>query len=458
MATISTHSKFRTALPPVEGVLRRSAWIDKWFGILGWVLIVLSLGVLGTLLFNLAYDGLRRISWQFLTSFPSRHAAEAGIYSAWLGSLLVMFVTAFTAIPVGIAAGVYLEEYARKNWFTSLIEINISNLASVPSIIYGLMALGLFIYKFEAWFGDPADNHTGFGQSILTAGLTLALLVLPIVIVATREAMRAIPQAIREAAYALGASRWQVIRQHLLPYSLGGILTGVIISLSRAIGETAPLVTVGALAFIAFRPPYPLEPKLWNRDEDVSLVATSETPLTQVRLQSEEGTAPARPLAPPTAAIELEIRERSQRSPGESTPTGEHIRATVQYVTPGTEPTLGVMTAAFDQVDGLSANLDEYGTLHIVADKGKEWRVVSDPDGVFDRLGIPRGGGFHGPLSWVRSPYTVLPIQMFNWTSRPDPAFLNNAAAAGLILMIATLGMNTVAITVRSRMRRKIKW
>lgn len=458
MATLSTTPKFRAALPPVDGVLNRSARIDKYFAILGWVLIILSLGVLATLLFNLAYDGISRINWQFLTSFPSRRAGEAGIYSAWLGSLLVMLVTAFTAIPVGIAAGVYLEEYARKNWFTSLIEINISNLASVPSIIYGLMALGLFIYKFEDWFGDPADNITGLGQSILTAGLTLALLVLPIVIVATREALRSIPQAIREAAYALGASRWQVIRQHLLPYSLGGISTGVIISLSRAIGETAPLVTVGALAFIAFRPPYPLEPKLWNRDEDISLVASAETPITQVRLQSEEGKPSTRSQKAPTSPIELEIRSRATKTDGASTAAGDAKRVTVQYVTPGTETTIGAMTTAFDAVDGLSAKLDEYGTLHIVADEGKEWRIVSDPDGVLDRLAIPRGGGFHGPFNWVRSPYTVLPIQMFNWTSRPDPAFLNNAAAAGLILMIATLGMNTVAITVRSRMRRKIKW
>ena len=148
-----------------------------------------------------------------------------------------MLVTAFTAVPLGIAAGVYLEEYARKNWLTNLIEINIANLAGVPSIIYGLMALGLLVYKFR------------LGQSILTGGITLAFLILPIIIVATREALRTIPQGIREGAYALGSTKWQVVRHHLLPYSVGGTMTGVIIALSRAIGETAPLITIGALTF-----------------------------------------------------------------------------------------------------------------------------------------------------------------------------------------------------------------
>ena len=190
-------------------------------------------------------DGAVALNWQFFDVLPVAHAETAGILSAWVGSSLVMLVTASAAVPFGVAAGIYLEEYARRNWITDLIEINVTNLAGVPSIIYGLLALGLFVYALD------------LGQSILSAGLTLALLILPVIIVATREAIRAIPGAIREAAYALGATRWQTVRDHVLPYSTGGILTGVIIGLSRAIGETAPIITIGALTFIAFLPPAP---------------------------------------------------------------------------------------------------------------------------------------------------------------------------------------------------------
>lgn len=277
----------------------------------------MSLGILTllTLFTNMAIDGLPRLSTEFFTNFPSRRAAQAGILSALIGSFLVMIVTACFAIPVGIAAAIYLEEYAKKNWFTRLIEINITNLAGVPSIVYGLLALGLFVYTF------------GFGQSILSAGLTLALLILPIIIVTTREALRAIPQTVREGAYACGATQWQVCSDHLLPYATPGILTGVIIGLSRAIGETAPIVTIGALTFIAFLPPVPF--------------------------------------------------------------TGEPAA------------------------------------------------------GLFD---------------WVFSPFTVLPIQIFNWTSRPDPAFHANAAAASLVLVVLTLGMNALAIWLRYRLRKNLQW
>lgn len=300
-----------------EQVIKRGRLWDRFFFIAGMALTLACLSVLGALLFDLLRDGLARIDRQFLTSFPSRRPDRAGILSAWVGSLLVMLITALTAVPLGVAAGVYLEEYARKNWFTSLIEINIANLAGVPSIIYGLMALGLLVYQFH------------LGQSLLTGGLTLAFLILPIIIVATRESLRAIPQHMREAAYALGASRFQVVRQHLLPYASGGIATGVIIALSRAIGETAPLVTIGALTYIAFLPPVP-----------------------------------------------------------------------------------------FTTVDG-----------HVA-----------------------------GPFEWLMSPFTVLPIQMFNWVSRPGDEFAANAAAAGIILMAVTLTLNAIAIAVRARIRRRIKW
>jgi phosphate transport system permease protein len=256
-----------------------------------------------------------RIDPDFFTHFPSRRAGEAGILSAWVGTVLVMIVTAAAAVPLGIAAGVYLEEYAPKNWVTDIIEINITNLAGVPSIVYGLLALGLFVYQF------------GFGQSILSAGLTLALLILPVVIVATREAIRAIPQMIREGSYACGATTWQTVSDHILPYSSAGILTGVIIGMARAIGETAPIITIGALTFIAFLPPVPY--------------------------------------------------------------TGE------------------------------------------------------PPAALFD---------------WLFAPFTVMPIQMFNWTSRPEAAFQVNAAAAGFVLVLMTLAMNGTAIWLRYRLRKNIKW
>jgi phosphate transport system permease protein len=299
----------------IRDMIRRHKRWDIMFGVLG--LLALSVGILTllALFVDMAVSGIPRLNADFFTSFPSRRSAQAGILSAWVGSILVMIVTALVAVPVGIAGAIYLEEYARRNWFTDVIEINITNLAGVPSIIYGLLALGLFVYTF------------GLGQSILTAGLTLALLILPIVITTTREALRSIPQYIREGAYACGASRWQVVSQHLVPYSTPGILTGVIIGLSRAIGETAPIITIGALTFIAFLPPVPF--------------------------------------------------------------------------------------------------------------------AGDPPAGLFD---------------WLMSPFTVMPIQIFNWTSRPDPSFHQNAAAASFVLVFMTLGMNALAIWLRYRLRKNIKW
>ena len=298
-----------------EKNVARRRHMDRIFAVLGLLSTLIGMITLAILLFDLAIDGASRLTPQFFTSFPSRFAARAGILSAWVGTTLIMLVTAVTAVPMGIAAGVYLEEYAPKNWLTALIEINIANLAGVPSIVYGLMALGLFVYQLK------------LGQSILSAGLTLALLILPIVIVATRESIRAVPATMREAAYALGATQWQTTRDHVLPYSMGGILTGVIIALSRAIGETAPLITIGALTFIAFLPDPP-------------------------------------------------------------------IKAEFPFV-------------SFD---------------------------------------------------WLMSPFTVMPIQMFNWVSRPQQEFHLNAAATGLVLLAMTLVMNAVAIYFRYRFRKRIKW
>lgn len=302
-------------LAPIRALIARHKRWDMLFGAIGVVALMIGVLTFAALFADMALQGVPRLSVDFFTSFPSRRASEAGILSAWVGSTLVMLVTAAVAVPLGAAAGIYLEEYAAKNFVTDIIEINITNLAGVPSIVYGLLALGLFVYQF------------GFGQSILSAGLTLALLILPVVIVATREAIRSIPRSIREGAYALGATKWQVVRDHVVPYSSAGILTGVIIGMARAIGETAPVITIGALTFIAFLPPAPL---------------TS---------------------TPPFVSFE-----------------------------------------------------------------------------------------------WLFSPFTVMPIQMFNWTSRPEAAFHQNAAAAGFVLVLMTLAMNGLAIWLRYRLRKKIKW
>jgi len=289
--------------------------LDFVFGILGVLALGLGLLTIATLFVDMLIDGWARLNPDFFTNFPSRRAAQAGILSALVGSALVMVVTAVVAVPLGVAAGVWLEEYAPRHWITDVIEININNLAGVPSIIYGLLALGLFVYTF------------GLGQSIRTAGLTLALLILPVVIVATREAIRSIPQIIREGSYALGATRWQTVKDHLLPYSMPGILTGIILGLARAIGETAPIITIGALTFIAFLPPSPI---------------------------------------------------------GEAAP----------YLN----------------------------------------------------------------FEWLQAPFTVMPIQIFNWTSRPEAAFLQNAAAAGVVLVGMTLAMNGLAIWLRYRLRKDLTW
>ena len=299
MSAVMTIEELRTGL----------AWrknLDKAFVVVGLLILMSCLGLLALLFLDLVRDGASRFGWDFLTQFPSRKAERAGILSAWVGTSMIMLVTALVALPVGVAAAIYLEEYAPKNWFTGVIEINVTNLAGVPSIVYGLLALGLFVYKF------------GFGQSVLSAGLTLALLILPIIIVGTREALRAVPKAIREAAYGLGATRWEVTKDHVLPYSTGGILTGLILGLSRAIGETAPIITIGALSFIAFLPGSPI---------------SGEFPFVN--------------------------------------------------------------------------------------------------------------------FEWLRSEFTAMPIQIFNWVSRPDQAFQQNAAAAAAILLAMTLAMNAIAIWIR---------
>jgi phosphate transport system permease protein len=204
--------------------------------------IALPLLLLAYLLGTVVIDGLARLDWDFLTDPPSRRASSAGIWPALMGSLWLIGLTAVIAIPIGVGAAVYLEEYAKRNRLSAIIEVAIANLAGVPSIIYGMLGLGLFV------------RTLGFGASVLSGACTLALLVLPIVIMSSREALRTVKDGIREAALGLGATRWQMVKGVVLPMALPGILTGSILAISRAIGETAPLLLVGAVAFITFAP------------------------------------------------------------------------------------------------------------------------------------------------------------------------------------------------------------
>ncbi|MDZ7824020.1 MAG: phosphate ABC transporter permease PstA [Ahrensia sp.] len=287
---------------------------DILFAAGGLIVMALAMTLLLTLIGDLVIRGAGRISAEFMTNFPSRVPARAGILSAWVGTLYVMLVTAFLAIPIGIGAGIYLEEYAKKGWVSNFIEVNVSNLAGVPSIIYGLLALGLFVYGFS------------LGKTILVAGMTLALLILPVVIVSTREAVRSIPRIIKEGAYGLGADQWQVMWHYIIPAARPGILTGAIVGLSRAIGETAPIITIGALTFIAFLPPSPV---------------TGEFPFLS--------------------------------------------------------------------------------------------------------------------FAWLNDGFTVLPIQMFNWISRPQAGFHTAAAATGVVLIILTFTLNGLAIWIRYRLRKSYR-
>jgi phosphate transport system permease protein len=261
-------------------------------------------GILMLLIFigNILIDGLHRIDWDFIINLPSRRASKAGILTAWTGTAWILALTSIISIPIGVAAGIYLQEYGKKNRFAYMIELNIANLAGVPSIIYGLLGLEIFVRVFH------------FGGSLMAGAFTLALLILPIIIVATREALKAVPNSLREASYGMGATKWQTIWYQILPAASGGILTGIILALSRAVGETAPLIVIGALAYVPF-------------------VAKSP--------------------------------------------------------------------------------MDEF---------------------------------------------TVMPIQIFNWVSRPQQEFLTNGAAAIIILLLITFVMNGIAVYLRNRWQKKVSW
>ncbi|MDX1619122.1 MAG: phosphate ABC transporter permease PstA [Balneolaceae bacterium] len=275
---------------------------DKGFRIVGISATLVGLVVLAIFIGFILYMGLDRLDWDFMMSLPSRFAEQSGIYTAWIGTLWILVLTTLISFPVGVGAGIYLEEYGKKSRLSNLLEVNIANLAGVPSIIYGLLGLEVFVRIMQ------------FGNSILAGALTLSLLILPIIIVSTREAIRAVPSSLRDASVALGATKWQTIWNQMLPASIGGILTGVILAISRAVGETAPLIVVGALAYVPFAP----------------------------------------------------------RSP-----------------------------------------LDEF---------------------------------------------TVLPIQIFNWVSRPQHEFVINAASAIIVLLIITFAMNGIAVYLRNRWQKKVNW
>ena len=223
-------------------MLSRRRGMELGFKALAVTTLAIALGSLALLLLDAIADGAGRLSWQFLTSFPSRKPEEAGILSALVGTVCLILLTAVFAFPIGVGAAIYLDEYAGKSWFSRVVEVNISNLAGVPSIIYGLLGLELFV------------RAMGFDRSLLSGALTMALLVLPIIIISSREALRTVPRSIREASFALGADRWQTIWYQVLPLALPGILTGSILAFSRAIGEAAPLITIGALTYVAFLP------------------------------------------------------------------------------------------------------------------------------------------------------------------------------------------------------------
>lgn len=293
-------------------ISRKNRSTDMVLAGVGIFILFIAITTLLALFIDLVMTGYPRlVDPDFYTDFPSRKPLQAGILSAWVGTILVMLVTAVLAVPLGVGAGLYLEEYASSNWLTDLIEINVSNLAGVPSIVYGLLALGLFIYTF------------GMNETVLVAGMVLALLILPIIIVATREAIRSIPKELREASYGLGADQWQTMSLYILPAAKPGIITGAIVGLSRAIGETAPIITIGALTFIAFLPPSPIQ---------------------------------------------------------------------------------------------------------------SDFPFIS--------------------FEWLFSPFTVMPIQMFSWISRPQADFHLTAAAAGVVLIVMTFMMNALAIYIRYRARK----
>lgn len=227
--------------------IERRRQLGRVFAVTCGFLSLVGLLVLGVLIVRVAWEGASWVTVTFVNSFPSMFPEKAGIKSALWGSIWLTAITTLLAVPFGVASAVYLEEYAPRNWFTRFIHLNINNLAGVPSIVYGILGMAVFV----RWFR--------FDRSVLSGGCTLSLLVLPVIIIASREALIAVPQTIRLAAYALGATRWQTVRSHVLPAALPGIMTGIILAISRAIGEAAPLIMLGGVTYVAFVPAGPMD-------------------------------------------------------------------------------------------------------------------------------------------------------------------------------------------------------
>lgn len=211
------------------------------------------------LIVGVAKDGVSVLSWDFISSFPSRKAENAGVYSALFGTFWLMGLTALFSVPLGVGAAIYLEEFASKNWLTRLIQINIANLAGVPSIVYGLLGLAIFVRALSDVTDGTVFGIQGTARSVLSGALTMSLLILPMIITSTQEALKAVPNSYREGSYALGSTRWETVRNHVLPPAMPGVLTSIILGLSRAIGESAPLMTIGALTYVAFIPESPFD-------------------------------------------------------------------------------------------------------------------------------------------------------------------------------------------------------
>lgn len=298
----SEDSQFQTSL-------RKRYQQGSIFRIVSLIATYIGLAVLAVLLIDVVRDGIGYLDWGFMSNYPSRKPEQAGFLSAWVGTIWLMVITAIVSFVVGVGSGIFLEEFAADTWYAKIIEVNIGNLAAVPSIIYGLLGLQAFVRVMEPLTG---------GRSVLAGSLTMSLLIIPIIIVSTREALRAVPDSLRQGGLALGATRWQVVREQVFPLAFPGMLTGTILALSRAIGETAPLIAVGALTYIAFLPP------IW--------------PITQ----------------------------------------------------------------------------------------------------------------------GLQTPFTVMPIQIFNWVSRPQEEFHSVAAAGIIVLMVALLLMNSIAIFLRNKFQQKI--
>ena len=254
--------------------------------------------LLALLLWDVVRQGIGWLDVQFLTSFPSRFPERAGIQSALWGTVWLIGLTATFAIPVGVGAAIYLEEYARRSWINTVIEINIANLAGTPSIVYGILGLAIFV----RWLT--------LGRSVLAGALTMSLLILPVAIIASREALRAVPGSIREASFALGATRWQTVRSHVLPAALPGILTGVILALSRAIGETAPLIMIGALTYVAFVPEGPMDS---FTTLPIQIFNWASRPQTEFHNLAAAGILVLLAVLLTTNAAAIWIRHRSQR-------------------------------------------------------------------------------------------------------------------------------------------------